>query len=174
MLFVDRGTAAAVTKPSLYGQAVCTSSAFNNLPVDITNLSLLETGNAEDQVDAINSIDAFFPTSDSVVKRVYWFDARDFDFGGVAQTTGYLTNVLSNGRTLGRFGVPSAIVSKLRRGTNFPLYLLSIRSTHATLNLTHSVDSPSTHHEPSTYYYYYYSQEPPGYITEKIHICPQL
>lgn len=46
----------------------------------------------------MNAIDEFFPPS-GVVERVYWFGARDF--GGGAETTGYLTNSLPDGRTLG-------------------------------------------------------------------------
>lgn len=81
-------------------EAVSTSNAFNNRPVYMTNWSRLQTTNPADQVDAINSIDEFFPSSGSgVVKRVYWFGARDF--GGGAQTTSYLTNRLPDGRTLG-------------------------------------------------------------------------
>ena len=83
----------------IYEQAVSVSSASNNLPVYITNWSRLETSDPSDQLDAINSIDEFFPAS-SVVKRVYWFGARDY--GGGAATTGYLTNVLPDERTLGK------------------------------------------------------------------------
>lgn len=82
----------------IYDEAVSVSSAFNNLPVYITNWSRLQSTNSADQVDAINSIDQFFP-SGGVVKRVYWFGAKDF--GGGSETSSYLTNVLPDGRTLG-------------------------------------------------------------------------
>ena len=62
------------------------------------NWSRLQSSNPADQVDAMNSIDEFFQPS-GVVERVYWFGARDF--GGGAETTGYLTNRLPDGRTLG-------------------------------------------------------------------------
>ena len=84
----------------IYNEAVSVSSAFNNLPVYITNWSRLQSTNPADQVDAINSVDEFFPASGAgVVKRVYWFGARDF--GGGSQTSSYLTSVLPDGRTLG-------------------------------------------------------------------------
>ena len=82
----------------LYNEAASVSSAFSNLPVYITNWSRLQTSAPLDQVDAIESIDEFFPTL-GVVDRVYWFGARDY--GGGAETTGYLTNVLPDGRLLG-------------------------------------------------------------------------
>ena len=83
-----------------YGQVASTSAASNNRPVYITNWSRLQTNSPDEQVEAIESIDEYFPSSNSVVKRVYWFGARDY--GGVAETTGYLTNSLSDGRTLGQ------------------------------------------------------------------------
>lgn len=82
----------------IYNEAVSVSVASNNIPVYITNWSRLETADPFDQVDAINSIDEFFPSS-SVVHRVYWFGARDY--GGGSGTTSYLTNTLPDGRTLG-------------------------------------------------------------------------
>jgi len=85
----------------IYNEAASVSKAFNNLPVYITNWSRLQTTTPEDQIDAINSIDAFFPSSGSrVVKRVYWFGAKDF--GGGSETSSYLTNILRDGRTLGQ------------------------------------------------------------------------
>ncbi len=84
----------------IYNEAVSTSAAFNDRPVYLTNWSRLQTNSPEEQVEAIDCIDEFFfPTAESVVKRVYWFGARDY--GGGAETTGYLTNSLSDGRTLG-------------------------------------------------------------------------
>jgi len=83
----------------LHDEAVSVSSAFNDLPVYVTNWSRLQTSAPLEQVDAIESIDEFFPTSGGVVDRVYWFGARDY--GGGAETTGYLTNVLPDGRSLG-------------------------------------------------------------------------
>ena len=74
------------------------SSAFGNLPVYITNWSRLQTSDVLDQVDAIDSIDEFFPAS-GVVQRVCWFGARDY--GGGAGTTSYLNNILQDGRSLG-------------------------------------------------------------------------
>ena len=84
----------------IYNEAVSTSAAFNDRPVYLTNWSRLQTNSPEEQVEAIESIDEYFPTAESVVKRVYWFGARDY--GGGAETTGYLTNSLSDGRTLGQ------------------------------------------------------------------------
>jgi len=84
----------------LYGEAVSTAKAFNTLPVYFTNWSRLQTHSPDDQVNAMEAVDAFFPTPDSVVKRVYWFGAKDY--GGGAETSGYLTNTLSDGRTLGQ------------------------------------------------------------------------
>jgi len=82
----------------IYEEAVSVSRAFGNLPVYITNWSRLQTSDVLDQVDAIDSIDEFFPAS-GVVQRVYWFGARDF--GGGAGTTSYLNNILQDGRSLG-------------------------------------------------------------------------
>lgn len=82
----------------IYDESMSVSSTFNDLPVYITNWSRLQTSVPLDQVDAIESIDEFFPSS-GVVNRVYWFGARDY--GGGAETTGYLTNVLPDGRSLG-------------------------------------------------------------------------
>jgi len=83
----------------LYKEAKAVSDASGGIPVYLTNWSRLQTSTPADQVDAIDSIDEFFPDGDSgVVKRVYWFGARDY--GGGAETTSYLTNVV-NGRTLG-------------------------------------------------------------------------
>merc|ERR1712157_600646 len=74
------------------------SSAFENKPVYITNWSRLETSSPVDQIDAIDSLDAFF-TQPVIVKRVYWFGATDY--GGNSGQTAYLTNMLPDGRTLG-------------------------------------------------------------------------
>jgi len=82
----------------IYDEAVSVSGAFNDLPVYMTNWSRLQTSDSLEQVDAIDSIDEFFPAS-GVVERVYWFGARDY--GGGAETTGYLNNVLQDGRSLG-------------------------------------------------------------------------
>lgn len=68
-----------------------------NLPVYITNWSRLYTSSPEDQVDAMNAIDAFF-VSNSPVERVYWFGATDY---GGGSTNNFLTTTLDNGRTLG-------------------------------------------------------------------------
>jgi len=70
----------------IYGEAVSTSDSINNLLVY--------------EVDAIEAVDEFFPTPDSVIKRVYWFGATDCCGG--AGNAGYLTNTLSDGRTLGQ------------------------------------------------------------------------
>ena len=74
---------------------------LDQLPPFLQNWSRLQTTTPDDQIDAINSIDAFFPSSgSSVVKRVYWFGAKDF--GGGSETSSYLTNILLDGRTLGQ------------------------------------------------------------------------
>ena len=83
----------------IYDEAVSVSNSFDNIPVYITNWSRLQTSSASEQVDAIDSIDEFFPSSGGVIERVYWFGATDF--GGGSGTTSYLTNVLPNGSTLG-------------------------------------------------------------------------
>ncbi|KAL7546402.1 hypothetical protein ACHAWF_009739 [Thalassiosira exigua] len=115
----------------IYNEVVSASGAFNGLPVYITNWSRLQTSNPFgkkflsihnmisqnhfnslssfslplppspnflDQVEAVEAIDEFFPVPSSIVHRVYWFGARDY--GGGAQT-GYLTNILPDGSTLG-------------------------------------------------------------------------
>lgn len=83
----------------IYNEAEQASNAFYNLPVYITNWSRLQTSAPADQIDAIEAIDEFFPSSGGVIDRVYWFGARDY--GGGAETTGYLTNSLPDGGTLG-------------------------------------------------------------------------
>lgn len=83
----------------IYKEAKSVSKAFNNLPVYVTNWARLQSSNPSDQIDAIQSIDEFFPPSGGVIERVYWFGA--LDYGGGADTTGYLTNVLQDGQTLG-------------------------------------------------------------------------
>lgn len=82
----------------IYDEAASASRAFGNLPVYITNWSRLQTSLPLDQIDAIESIDEFFPSS-GVVGRVYWFGARDY--GGGSGTTSYLNNILPDGRSLG-------------------------------------------------------------------------
>jgi len=87
----------------IYNEAINTSSAFNKIPVYITNWSRLQTDDPEDQIEAIDAIEQFFPSSittdaDRVVKRVYWFGATDF---GGGSSNNFLTNVLSGGSTLG-------------------------------------------------------------------------
>ena len=84
----------------IYDEAVSVSNAFSNIPVYITNWSRLQTSSASEQLDAIDSIDEFFPSSvGGVIERVYWFGATDF--GGGSGTTSYLSNVLPDGSTLG-------------------------------------------------------------------------
>lgn len=81
-------------------EATAVSNAFSNIPIYITNWARLQTTSPSDQINAIDAVDEFFPSSgDGVVERVYWFGARDF--GGGAETSTYLTNVLPDGRTLG-------------------------------------------------------------------------
>eukprot|EP00581_Thalassiosira_minuscula_P011606 CAMPEP_0183715176 /NCGR_PEP_ID=MMETSP0737-20130205/9516_1 /TAXON_ID=385413 /ORGANISM="Thalassiosira miniscula, Strain CCMP1093" /LENGTH=464 /DNA_ID=CAMNT_0025944261 /DNA_START=95 /DNA_END=1489 /DNA_ORIENTATION=- len=84
----------------IYNQAVSASNAFNSLPIYITNWSRLQTWDPADQLDAIDAVDEFFPSSGGVVERVYWFGARDY--GGGSETTSYLTNTLNDGSTLGQ------------------------------------------------------------------------
>eukprot|EP00985_Skeletonema_marinoi_P014201 scaffold7162_cov165-Skeletonema_marinoi.AAC.1 len=67
---------------------------------DQSDPAYIDTHSPDDQVNAMEAVDAFFPTPDSVVKRVYWFGAKYY--GGGAETSGYLTNTLSDGRTLGQ------------------------------------------------------------------------
>lgn len=65
----------------IYNESIKCSNAFDNIPVYITNWSRLQTSNPQDQVDAIDAIDEFFPTSaasNPIVERVYWFGATDF------------------------------------------------------------------------------------------------
>jgi hypothetical protein len=85
----------------IYNEAISISKSFRN-PVYITNWSRLQTNNPDDQIDAIDAIDEFFPSSnndnDGVVKRVYWFGATDF---GGDSSNNFLTTVLSDGNTLG-------------------------------------------------------------------------
>lgn len=60
------------------GQVTETSAAFNDRPVYITNWAWIGSESSLDkQKKAIDVIDAFFPTPDSVIKRVYWFGATD-------------------------------------------------------------------------------------------------
>ena len=48
----------------------------------------------------MRAIYQFFPySSTTVIKRVYWFGAKDYGDG--FETSSYLTNTLSDGRTLG-------------------------------------------------------------------------
>lgn len=85
----------------IYNEALATSNAFGNVPVYITNWSRLQTSNPQDQVDAVNAIDAFFPSSaasNPVIERVYWFGATDF---GGGSSNNFLTQVLADGSTLG-------------------------------------------------------------------------
>jgi len=83
----------------IYNEAVAVSSAFNNIPVYITNWSRLQTSNPQDQVDAIDAIEEFFPVSTNlVVERVYWFGATDF---GGGSSNNFLTQILADGSTLG-------------------------------------------------------------------------
>jgi hypothetical protein len=67
------------------------------LPVYITNWSRLQTSSPDDQVDAIEAVDAFF-AGNSPIERVYWFGATDFG-GGSANN--FLTSELQDGTTLG-------------------------------------------------------------------------
>jgi hypothetical protein len=76
--------------------------AVGNLPVYNTNWSRVQTSNPQDQAEAIDTIAEFFPASapsNLVVERVYWFGATDF--GGGASSN-LLTQVLSDGSTLGQ------------------------------------------------------------------------
>ena len=85
----------------IYNEAITTSSSFSNIPVYITNWSKLQTSNPQDQVDAINAIEEFFPSSaasNPVVERVYWFGATDF---GGGSSNNFLTQMLADGSTLG-------------------------------------------------------------------------
>lgn len=86
----------------IFNEASVASNAFGNLPVYITNWSRLQTSNPQDQVEAINAIEEFFPTSTAivnpVVERVYWFGANDF---GGGSSNNFLTQVLADGSTLG-------------------------------------------------------------------------
>jgi hypothetical protein len=83
----------------IYDEAMKMYDSFGNIPVYITNWSKLQTSNPLDQVDAIDAIEAFFPSSSSsVVERVYWFGATDF---GGGSSNNFLTNVLPDGSTLG-------------------------------------------------------------------------
>ena len=85
----------------IYNEALAASGAFGNLPVYVTNWSRLQTSNPQDQVDAINAIEEFFPNtgpSNPVIERVYWFGATDF---GGGSSNNFLTQVLADGSTLG-------------------------------------------------------------------------
>jgi len=90
----------------IYNEALATSNVFGNLPVYITNWSRLQTSNPEDQLEAIEAIDAFFPstnnnnngTDNRIVQRVYWFGATDF---GGGSSNNFLTTVLNDGTSLG-------------------------------------------------------------------------
>jgi hypothetical protein len=91
----------------IYNEALATSNVFVNLPVYITNWSRLQTSNPEDQLEAIEAIDAFFPstnnnnnngTDNRIVQRVYWFGATDF---GGGSSNNFLTTVLNDGTSLG-------------------------------------------------------------------------
>ena len=87
-----------------YNEALATSKAFGNLPVYITSWSRLETwGNPLKQLEAIEAIDAFFPSTNSnnrIVQRVYWLGAtvRNNLSGG---SSNVLTTVLNDGTSLG-------------------------------------------------------------------------
>jgi hypothetical protein len=88
----------------IYNEALQASYAVGNLPVYITNWSRLQTSNPQDQVEAIDAIEEFFPASVSssanpVVERVYWFGATDF---GGGSSNNFLTQVLSDGSSLGQ------------------------------------------------------------------------
>jgi len=87
----------------IYNEAINTSRAYQNIPVYITNWSRLQTANPQDQVEAIEAIEEFFPSTieadaERIVQRVYWFGATDF---GGGSSNNFLTNVLSDGNTLG-------------------------------------------------------------------------
>ncbi len=85
----------------IYNEAVGMSNAHGNLPVYITNWSRLQTSNPNDQLEAIDAIDAFFPSTSSnpIVERVYWFGATDF---GGGTTNNLLADTLIDGSTLGQ------------------------------------------------------------------------
>lgn len=85
----------------IYNESVGMSNAFGNLPVYITNWSRLQTSNPQDQVEAIDAIDEFFPSTSGnpIVERVYWFGATDF---GGGSSNNFLTNTLNDGSTLGQ------------------------------------------------------------------------
>jgi len=85
----------------IYNEAISCSNAYSGIPVYITNWSRLQTANPQDQVDAIEAIEKFFPSSaanNPVVERVYWFGATDF---GGGSSNNFLTQVLADGSTLG-------------------------------------------------------------------------
>ena len=88
----------------IYNEAISASKSFQNIPVYITNWSRLQTNDPQDQVDAVNAIEEFFPADDGtndddlVVQRVYWFGATDF---GGDSSNNFLTTVLADGNTLG-------------------------------------------------------------------------
>lgn len=69
-----------------------------DLPVYVTNWSRLETTSTNDQVNAIDAIDAFFVLG-SPIERVYWFGATDYG-GGSANN--FFTDTVGDGRTLGQ------------------------------------------------------------------------
>ena len=84
----------------IYDEAIAASRSFDDIPVYVTNWSRLQTSNPEDQVDAIDAIEEFFPASANpvVVERVYWFGATDY---GGGSSNNFLTQVLADGSTLG-------------------------------------------------------------------------
>lgn len=71
-----------------------------NRPVYVTNWSRLGSSDPHDQLEAMEAIDEFFPNTSGVVERVYWFGATDF---GGGSSNNLLTNLLSDGTTLGEY-----------------------------------------------------------------------
>lgn len=82
--FLDNSSQSAMAGANfIYNESLDTSVAFHDLPVYITNWAWLgSNSNLDKQKQAISAIDAFFPASDSVIKRVYWFGATDYGGGG--------------------------------------------------------------------------------------------